>query len=360
MPEELIQLVFGTPLSTDEARKRYYGMKMLAEIMEPNNTSKEINQEDLILLRDERNALNNERRINTRDKRFQDKLVEAVKEGMANYPFPPLPLSDAPMDLSDTEMVVQLSDWHYGIVVDNDYNKFNPAIAKERLDKFAAEIVAEYKRTKPKTIHFVFQGDLISGNIHNTLRLQNQEDLVEQITIVSLLVRNLLFTVARGTKCLFKVYFVAGNHDRVTPKKEDSLAGEDYVKLIKWIVESQLHHITNIKFKDYNPNQVFFNVCGLNFAAVHGDKDRFDTLLQKLMTMARKPLDCILTAHHHHTHFRDVQKCRLISNGSLVGMDDYAERLRLINHPCQNILSVTPDGNIRLYPVILKEGDGIG
>ena len=351
---ELINLVFGLDLSADEARKRYYGMRMLSEIMDeaPNKTP--ISQEDLIQLRDERNALNNERRINARDKRFQQKLIEAVK----SIPSVSFLSADKDDDRNDDvniyDMVIQLSDWHYGLQVNNDYNTYNIDIAEERLRRFVESFAKQAKKTKPKHVHVVFQGDLISGNIHNTLRLQNQEDLVDQISGVANLAIKTLLDISIHSYGNMSVYFVAGNHDRVTPKKEDSLSGEDYVKLVRWIVESAFSYNPSIEFKDYNPNQVFFKVCGLNFAAVHGDKDKSDTLVGKLMTMHREPLDCILTAHNHHTHYQDVQKCRVISNGSLVGMDDYGERLRMVNYPSQNILTVDIDGTIQLHPVLLE------
>lgn len=362
---ELINLVFGLDLSADEARKRYYGMRMLSEIMDeaPNKTP--ISQEDLIQLRDERNALNNERRINARDKRFQEKLIEAVKS-IPSISFLSADKDDDRNDdvsmrdismrgMSMRDMVIQLSDWHYGIQVDNDYNTYNIDIAEERLRRFVEVFAKEEMKIKPKQIHVVFQGDLISGNIHNTLRLQNQEDLVDQISGVANLAIKTLLDISKNTYAPILAYFVSGNHDRVTPKKEDSLSGEDYVKLVRWIVESAFNCSPRIGFWEYNPNQVFFKVCGLNFAAVHGDKDKFDTLVGKLMTMHREPLDCILTAHNHHTHYQDVQKCRVISNGSLVGMDDYGERLRMVNYPSQNILTVDIDGTIQLHPVILEE-----
>ena len=147
---ELINLVFGLDLSADEARKRYYGMRMVSEIMDeaPNKTP--ISQEDLIQLRDERNALNNERRINARDKRFQQKLIEAVKSIPSISFLSADKDDDRNDDVSMRDMVIQLSDWHYGIQVDNDYNTYNIDIAEERLRMFAESFAKQAKKTKPK------------------------------------------------------------------------------------------------------------------------------------------------------------------------------------------------------------------
>ena len=80
-------------------------------------------------------------------------------------------------------MTVCLSDWHYGIDIDNPFNKYNPDVAKARLNKLVSEVIAMANTYQPKEINIVNLGDLISGRIHSTIRLNNRIDAITQTII---------------------------------------------------------------------------------------------------------------------------------------------------------------------------------
>lgn len=52
-----------------------------------------------------------------------------------------------------------------------------------------------------------------------------------------------------------------------------------------------------------------------------------------------------LTAHEHHFQADEKNRCIAIGNGTLMGTDTYAQKLRLSSTPSQNLIIVT-EGNV--------------
>ena len=65
--------------------------------------------------------------------------------------------------------------------------------------------------------------------------------------------------------------------------------------------------------------------------------------------MTKEHFDVILTAHLHH--FSADEKCDsvVISSGSLMGTDEYAQRLRLYSKPSQNVIICSADNPIEVF-----------
>ena len=57
--------------------------------------------------------------------------------------------------------------------------------------------------------------------------------------------------------------------------------------------------------------------------------------------MTRANYDLILTAHLHHFSADEQFSTVVVSNGSLMGVDDYAETLRVCSKPSQSLIIVS-------------------
>jgi predicted phosphodiesterase len=57
--------------------------------------------------------------------------------------------------------------------------------------------------------------------------------------------------------------------------------------------------------------------------------------------MTKQNFDLILTAHLHHFNADEKNEIVIVSNGSLMGTDQYAKDLRLSSIPSQNLILVT-------------------
>lgn len=83
------------------------------------------------------------------------------------------------------EAILQISDWHYGLEVDNFLNRYSPAIARARVQQLCDQAIARCHHDGIHKIHVVNLGDLISGRIHLPLRVHSRIDVVTQTMEVS-------------------------------------------------------------------------------------------------------------------------------------------------------------------------------
>ena len=103
-----------------------------------------------------------------------------------------------------------LSDIHYGISFNSSGGKYNPELAKERVMKYAEDIITIAINNNIYTCYVSLMGDLISGSIHQPIRIENREDIIHQVIGVSELVASFLyrlsqeFDVVYVNSCRFK------------------------------------------------------------------------------------------------------------------------------------------------------------
>ena len=329
-------------------------MWMLLEEMGDPPTS-ELSYGELTRIRDARNALRADERVLARKERFYDLLEESLGR-LQPPPFIP-PIAEA---VSSKSAILQISDLHYGIKVNNAWNQYDTEIARERLMAVADGVIRAFNLHDFRELHVVLQGDLISGKIHTTLRLQNQLNVVEQITgVTEILYEMFVRLLAAGIPSIV-VHSVAGNHERMTDKKEDNLEEETYTSLINSILRPMLES-QGVEFANenhYGMDIDAFTANGLYVVAVHGDKDQFSSLYYNLAALLLRKPDIILTAHRHELRVAEEKGCTMIANGSLVGSDDYAKNLRYISKPLQNLIIVNDDTSFSLLPLLAEPKGG--
>ena len=249
----------------------------------------------------------------------------------------------SPALISDgNKAILQISDWHYGIEINNAWNTFNTEIAKERVSKLLEETIRRCKKENVKEIYVVNLGDLISGRIHLPLRLQSRIDAVTQIMEVSEILAEFLAELAEHN--LFVTYHdCLDNHSRVEPNKSDSLDLESLARITTWYLQERVGK--KVKIVSENPfgeDIITFNIPvddrEYSVACVHGNKDKPNKVVENLTLMTRHTYDLILTAHMHHFSCDERNECVVVSNGSLMGTDVYAQSLRLSSKPSQNLI----------------------
>lgn len=247
---------------------------------------------------------------------------------------------------SKNSAILQLSDWHYGIEVDNYWNKFNPEICIERINKLQEEIIRKCK-DKINTLHIVNLSDLISGYIHLSLRLQNRYDVITQTMDVA----EILAEFINNLSAYFDIeyYDCLDNHSRLDPNKKDAINLESLVRIIHWYLVERFKNNSKIIIHNsdkYGGDIVEFNCVGHLIAGVHGDNDTLQNVVERISLMTGHTYDLILTAHNHSFAAGEDTNCIVLQNGSLMGTDFYATKLRKKSTPSQNLIIVTPDNVI--------------
>lgn len=254
---------------------------------------------------------------------------------------------------SNTDLLVHLTDLHTGIEINTWNNKFNQDILKERIEKFTSEILKIRDLHKSENCYLVI-GEILSGIIHNNLRLQNNMDLMEQFKYVSELISAMLIRIANHFNHIY-VYVTPGNHSRVSPKKEDSLDGENMDVLLPFYLKAKLQNINNIDICENNidPEIAMFNIRGNNVFASHGHKDNPASVVQNFTMMFGIKPDIVLLGHRHLNGLTTVYNTKVIESGCCSGTDQYAMSIRKTNRPEQTVSVVGHDGLVCLYDIQL-------
>lgn len=254
---------------------------------------------------------------------------------------------------SNTDLLVHLTDIHTGIEINTWNNIFNQDILKERIEKFTSEILKIRNLHKSENCYLVI-GEILSGIIHNNLRLQNNMDLMTQFKYVSELISAMLIKIANHFDHIY-VYVTPGNHSRISPKKEDALDGENMDVLLPFYLRAKLQNIKNIDICENNidPEIAMFNIRGNNVFASHGHKDNPASVVQNFTMMFGIKPDIVLLGHRHLNGLTTVYNVKVIESGCCSGTDQYAMSIRKTNRPEQTISVVGQDGLVCLYDIQL-------
>lgn len=343
----------------DTVRK---GSKLLYEyidagwVNEPLETEDNSDNAELIKMRKEK--------IKLSDARVEyNRLIrqEARKESYADMVKRIICENVEPMNISvrytlfnsSTDLLCHLTDIHCGIEIHNWKNDFDEDILKKRIEKFTSDILDIRGMHESENCYLVI-GEILSGIIHNNLRLQNNMDLMEQFKYVSELISAMLIRMANHFNHIY-VYTTPGNHSRISPKKEEALDGENMDVLLPFYLKARMQNIKNITICDntIEPEIAMFNIRGNNVFAAHGHKDSPSSVVQNFTMMFNIKPDIVLLGHRHTNGLTTVYDTKVIESGCVSGSDAYAMSIRKTNKPEQTVSVIGDNGLICLYDIQL-------
>ena len=254
---------------------------------------------------------------------------------------------------SSTDLLCSLTDIHTGIEIHNWKNDFDEDILKSRIEKFTSDILDIRGQHGSENCYLVI-GEILSGLIHNNLRLQNNMDLMEQFKYVSELISAMLSRMANHFNHIY-IYVTPGNHSRITPKKDEMLDGENMDVLLPFYLKARMQNFKNITICEntVEPEIAMFNIRGNNIFAAHGHKDSPSNVVQNLTMMFGIKPDIVLLGHRHTNGLTTVYDTKVIESGSVSGSDQYATSIRKVNKPEQTVSVIGDNGLICLYDIQL-------
>lgn len=254
---------------------------------------------------------------------------------------------------SETDLLVHLSDIHTGIEINNWKNVFNENVLKQRIEKYTSDIL-DIRRLHQSQDCYIVIGEVVSGLIHNNLRLQNNMDLMEQFKYISELISVMLIRLANNFNHIY-VYTTQGNHSRIVAKKEDSLDGENIDVLLPFYLKARLQNVKNISIcgNTVEPEIAMFNIRGNHIFSAHGHKDKPANVVQNFTMMFGIKPDIVLLGHRHTNGLNTVYDTKVIESGCVSGTDDYAVSIRKANKPEQTVSVIGKKGLICLYDIQL-------
>lgn len=301
-----------------------------------------------IQFRDERNAWNRQNYNNARVEQKLDYLEKVIKDKSVGS------FNHKPVPKSNKSIIACCSDWHIGECFDNEYGVYNSDIAKQRLERYANEVYSLCVDKEITNVIVLGLGDSISGSIHRTVQVTNRENVIEQITLASELMKEFCnFFLDSGLNVTFMN--VAGNHSRLT-SKDDAIKDERFDNLIGWYTNSHLcasPNFTYIKTPETNLGE--FELYGKKYIACHGDYDRFSEsgLSNLVLAKGYKPA-AMFFGHYHTMAVDDLYDVKLIRSGCLSGSgNDYTQQKRLKSKPSQTVVVADEYGINEFYNITL-------
>lgn len=302
-----------------------------------------------VQIRDERNELNKKIREMARNNNLIETFRNIISEEVEPWEINKL-VATYRKD-NENELLVTLSDLHYGIVNDNYYNEYNPKIAKERLEKYFNEIIKIRKTYHSSVCTIFLGGDLISGQIYTTLRIENAVGVFRQIKEVSELLSQFIYDLSANFDKI-RVFHVPGNHSRAFPKKSENQHGDYLDSLIPFYMQAKFQNYRSVEIhmdNKYDDEICTFKVKGHKIAAVHGHHDQVSNVLNNVVRMTGEVPEMILMGHRHSNGLTTVDRTKIVESGSLSGMDSYCIENRLVGNPEQVVLVISDDKLIKAY-----------
>lgn len=317
--------------------------ELTADMIAKIQTAKDAEYKERVRLQDARREYNKTLR---EDARFAN-LVDVMKEQIND-----LPTIDFGYEGIDHKTGVKaaliVSDLHYGATSDNVLNLYNIEICNERMQTLLNKTIHYC------TIHHVDElfvnlgGDLVSGLIHVSGRVEQEEDVITQTMQVAELLSKFIAELSKKVPNI-KVIGVQGNHSRVSADRRQSLNPENFERIIFEYISNRLGiPVMRNGLEDW----VAYNIGNRKVFLEHGDKSSMGSARERAINVLGYVPDDIFVGHFHHMEVIDKHGTDVVVNGSVIGTDAYAMKHRLHTKPYQ-ILRIYDGDDVCTYKVML-------
>lgn len=293
-------------------------------------------------------------------------LIYALKEELSEFKEKMVVNSNKIVKSGDT-LMIQFTDWHVGKVVKNEIGNeiYNETIFKERINLLLAEMLTlldSYirKGTPIKDVVIMSTGDILDGQgIYASQEVNSEMSPPFQVMLaIGIIQKFILALLERDLTVTF--YGVKGNHGEIREggKSKDPNANWDlmlYLILDFWVKSFIKKEKIQIYYSELN--YLNFEVRGWKYHIRHIAPIQTATSAgkAKFLGWARKhQCDVVVYGHYHHWGISDRSGITVFKGGSVVGIDELAERMAEQSEPIQLIWGCSKNRPLSLfYPVDL-------
>ena len=341
----------------DNLRKMAYGYKQYYDYLqerEINNIDSDEMQKinnKIIELKKERTRLADLRtEINkqTREQARFEQVLEMISENIDKLAKAKPLKNDKAIRIVENERkecLICLSDLHYGIKIENEWNKFDSDIAKSRMDYIVDKAIEFGRLHNCDIANIIITGDVVNNNNHLSSRMSNRECIAEQVVGVSELISNAIQKLSNSFAYV-SISMCEGNHDRIYANKSDNDYNDSFIHIIRSYIKARIGNLNNVIFNDnkHGNDIVEINICNKKIVAVHGDKISQKNLIPRLTSMFGK-IDYVIRGHVHTPQSETFGESTLVTVGTFSGVDTYARQLGLICKPSQKIMILSSNND---------------
>jgi hypothetical protein len=195
-------------------------------------------------------------------------------------PIEPVKITYKPHSKDTTyDVVMQISDTHAGSIQEFDeiegFNEYNYSICESRnlqyAEKFMEWVIRKRNSYRVDNLSILVTGDLVSGDIHDELRVTNEFPVTVQIIKASELLAKQVTILSPNFKHIKVEFIGADNHGRLTKKpqaKEEGINSYNY--LVGYMASLHLQKFSNVEFNIYPVHEKVIHVGSRQYLLSHG------------------------------------------------------------------------------------------
>lgn len=338
-----------------QAAKKFYDncfVKMESGTIQSQNSNQLVELEkQRVKTRRERNELRRVIREESDKESYREQFIRTMQE----YVTEPLEYEENArfkgVLKTDNDLLISLFDIHAGMESNNFFNTYNQDVLKDRLNEYLDKIFEVQIRHGSENA-FLVLSETVSGFIHPTLRIENNQDMIDQFLLVTDYLAQFIKELSHHFNKV-NVYMAIGNHGRLSPKKDDNLTHENMDNLVLPFLEAKLQNFDNVVChkNTIEDTIAMFAIRGTNVFASHGDRETPQNAIQKLTMFTSIKPDIYLCGHRHTNAMTTVYNSKVLQAGCLSGSDSYCMDNRLQNKPEQLLCVITDTGLDCIYDV---------
>lgn len=297
-------------------------------------------------------------------KEFAEQCSSAI---VAVKPFPPFHFTRSKTK-PEVVAVIKLSDWHIGERVNEHetegFNVYNWSIAQARIFQIVTDFLRWVDTQRQayviRSCFVLGEGDYVSGDIHEELRVTNEFPLPEQTAKAGLLLGEVCHRISSHFETLNLKLVGADNHGRLNKKPQAKQKTSNNMSfLVHTLATTYLERCNNIRVETAVGTKLLANIFSYKFLIEHGDNIKahmgipyygFQRLLGK---EAARRMNTDKGFHYQsiaHWHVPALIDGRTIVNGSLSGTSEFDHGYGRHAAPCQVGFLVGRHGMFNIVP----------
>lgn len=381
-PEETYQRYFATSSRTSVSVKQQYQRvkKDLTNGKAPVKTKDPIAEtedrlERIRIAREEKRALEDVASERSFRRSLESMISNVVPAMPAPKPFKP----SAPNSKRKGEsLILHLSDWHYGEVVEFEktrgHNEYSPEIAVQRAERLFDGFHSIVRKLQGGGWRFnrlviAINGDMLTGTIHELEKHSAGRNIVQSTFECAALLARLISLLSSMFPWI-DIYVTAGNHTRMAPKMESKDPTRTWDAAMGMALGLHLKNHKNIAVTVPNAYTCAFEIEGHTVVQTHGHQikggsfggmplygiNRMVTNYNALEAGRGGKVLAWLMGHFHTSSSLPNVHSEIFVNGSLIsGTEWTVDTLGKSDRPCQWLLCVHPEHGITSrWPIYAK------
>lgn len=339
---ELSVPIFNKKLSSDDCRRRCYGLKYLFELMDKeginsiseNEILKKIEEKSLELdlqrkkLQATKLELNRNQRIKSRRELFYENIGEEIER----LPLPEF--KELPIKKVNGEYLLCWADLHYGADFISENNEYSREECKTRMQRLASRVKNMCIEKGIDKLHVIGLGDDIQGILRISDTQINDVPVMQSVVEVSRLIAHVLNTISSVCNVTY-YHTMASNHSQTRPlTAKPDLIKEDLEFVIGNYIHDLVENNERIEVKLSEKDYHSFNIAGQQILALHGHQIKnINNAIKDYSMQHRKFYDIVLMGHLHGGQQMSVGESEngnseLVIVPSIVGSDPYSDTLK--------------------------------